>query len=152
MSFEFNSCIGMSSNYLLIQALSKRAFSPEQCRAIERLRNENDKLVIEKYIAGNTRYDMRMSNYGNKNVTVHTSNVWSKISFLSDTGSNLKKYLMTVDLQKKAELEHELEKLTKDIDDIIAKAQARKADDDIIRAKIEELTQRLVSLPLTWLI
>ena len=59
---------------------------------------------------------------------------------------------MTVDLQKKAELEHELEKLTKDIDDIIAKAQARKADDDIIRAKIEELTQRLVSLPLTWLI
>jgi len=58
---------------------------------------------------------------------------------------------MTVDLQKKAGLETEVEKLTEEIDDIIAKAQARKADDDAIRAKIEEHTKRLVSLALTWL-
>jgi hypothetical protein len=94
---------------------------------------------------------MRMSNYGNKNISVNTSKVWSRVSFLSDTGSTLITYLIIVDLQKKAELEKEVERLTKDIDSFIAKAQARRADDDAIRTKIEELTKRMVLLPMTWL-
>lgn len=52
--------------------------------------------------------------------------------------------LIIVDLQKKSDLEKEVNNLTKEIDILIAKAQARKADDDAIRAKIEEFTRRIV--------
>ena len=50
-------------------------------------------------------------------------------------------------MQKKAELEKEVDNLTKEIDSLIAKVQARKADDTKIREQIEERTRQIVLLP-----
>lgn len=54
--------------------------------------------------------------------------------------------LIIVDMQRKSDLEKEVNNLTEEIDILIAKAQALSADDDAIRAKIEEFTKRIVLL------
>jgi prefoldin subunit 5 len=54
--------------------------------------------------------------------------------------------LIIVDMQRKSDLEKEVNNLTKEIDILVAKAQALSADDDEIRAKIEEFTKRIVLL------
>lgn len=54
--------------------------------------------------------------------------------------------LIIVDMQRKSDLEKEVNNLTKEIDILIAKAQALSADDDAVRAKIEEFTKRIVLL------
>jgi len=70
----------------LTQALSRRPFSPAQSQVVEELTHDGRNL-IEKYIAGTSRYELTRSRYGQRNVSTVASPLLRKsVQFLNDSG------------------------------------------------------------------
>ena len=67
------------STHPINKAISSKGFNAAQCQAVERLGK------IERYIAGNTRYELTRSRYGNRNTSTMTSSIYGQAKFFSDT-------------------------------------------------------------------
>jgi hypothetical protein len=74
------------SNAIHALAIAKRGLPAAQHKAIEALTESNGKNIIPKYIAGNERFELVRSRYGNKNVSSTSNTIPTQAKYFSDTG------------------------------------------------------------------
>lgn len=143
MSFQFNSYFGTFQENFTDKPIGRGRITPDQSRAIERIRDSNGKLLIAKYIAGGVRYTLTKSNYGKQLISTHTAKVFQKSNYLSDAGLTLTLsssiFLIVVDLQKKEQLEGEVAELNGKLQEIGRKGEAKKKEEQFLRGEIERI-------------
>ena len=133
---------------VLIQALSKRHFQANQNQAVENFTIQGPhgpQNVIEKYIAGQTRYELTRSKYGQRNVSTVTSSINKNVRFLNDSGSRPFTLLTTVDEEKKNHLKAELAHLNQEYNSVQEQLKEKEGLEAQLRVEFDSLNAEKVS-------